>query len=162
MTNYNINFVPCFPKDILSDVRQSEIKKSTDDPRRMLEKMYAEAFSNFRKLIEGNVSQKRGREILAFFRENRINVTLESFTKASANMRFSSPVISGLLEVKSTRGVILLCKILDHPLPKSFLWEPEEPEIQKISPPKNITEENTDTLLQAEKKKGLLARIMRR
>jgi hypothetical protein len=59
--------VPCFPKDILSDVRQSEIKKSTDDPRRMLEKMYAEAFSNFRKLIEGNVSQKRGREILAFF-----------------------------------------------------------------------------------------------
>lgn len=158
MNDPSIFFVPDFPKEILSEIRQKEIKKSTDDPRRMLEKMYTEAFSNFRRLIESNVSQKRGREILEFFRNNRINITLESFTKDSTNMRFSSPVISSLLEVSNTKGVVLLCKILDHPLPKSFMWTPEEPEKEK-EPDKRIVYKEKPAPV-PEKKKGILTRIM--
>jgi hypothetical protein len=114
MTTLSAPLPPAFPSILLSSKRQQALKKSEASPRRILEKMYAEALSNFREILNGGITAHQLDEVLAFLQSQNVSVSVAYFRGSDPGIRITSTVINTFIGIKNPDSLFLLCEMLGY------------------------------------------------
>ncbi len=120
MNTYSVNYIPEFPKEILSESRRNILENRLSDAKRLREKLFSESFDNFRHRLDHGISLKKVKMILQFFTEQRVSVTLENFEDGKVDIRLTSPVVNTITRMHNPESIMMLCEVLHYPNPKTL------------------------------------------